>query len=218
MFRLTLSMLFLLSLTLVVAAGCSTTRTTNTARTGMEQLLISNAVDQNLDNAAFPDVQGRKVFVNDKYLDAVDKGYILGSIRQKVLSRGGQLVDAKDGSDVTIEVFSGGVGTDNTERYVGMPGLAVPGMPIELPEVRLYEKTSQFGTAKLGVVAYDTNNGQLMYDNGKSLARADDTRWSVLGIGPFEEGSVRSEVRRGSTPPTAFERLANQAGDEIRFR
>lgn len=194
---------------LLPAIGCTTTRTTDTARTGLEQLLISNAVDQTLSKTALPPVNARKVFVDDKYLDSVDKGYIVGSIRQKLLSNGAMLVDAKENSEVTVEVFSGGVGTDNVESYLGVPGLTVPGMPVEIPEVRLYEKKSQFGTAKLGVIAYATTSGELLYDSGKALARADDSKWSVMGIGPFQEGSVRREVNRntGSTDLTA--RVAN---------
>ncbi len=198
-------------------SGCTTTRTTDTARTGMEQLLISNAIDQTLDKVALPQVAGRKVFVDDKYLEAVDKGYILGSMRQKLMSAGAQVVDAKEGSDMTLEIFSGGVGTDNVESYVGVPGLTVPGMPVEIPEVRVYEKKSQFGTAKLGMVAYATTTGDLLYDNGRTLARADDSNWSVMGIGPFQEGSVREEVMRNTGGTDFTARVAN-AADDLKFR
>lgn len=190
-------------------AGCTTTRTTDTARTGMEQLLISNAVDQTLNKVALPPVTGRKVFVEEKYLEAVDKGYIVGSLRQRLMANGAHVVDAKEGSDLTLEVFSGGVGTDNVESYVGIPGLTVPGLPVEIPEVRVYEKKSQFGTAKLGMVAYATTTGDLLYDSGKSLARADDSRWSVMGIGPFQEGSVREEVNRNTSATDFTARVAN---------
>jgi hypothetical protein len=198
-------------------SGCTTTRTTDTARTGMEQLLISNAIDQTLDKVALPQVAGRKVFVDDKYLEAVDKGYILGSLRQKLMSAGAHVVDAKEGSDLTMEIFSGGVGTDNVESYLGVPGLTVPGMPVEIPEVRVYEKKSQFGTAKLGMVAYATTTGDLLYDNGKTLARADDSNWSVMGIGPFQEGSVREEVNRNTGATDFTARVAN-AADDLKFR
>ena len=197
--------------------GCTTTRTTDTARTGIEQLLISNAVDQTMNKVVLPPVDGRKVFVDDKYLEAVDKGYILGSLRQKLMANGAQLVDAKEGSDMTMEVFSGGVGTDNVESYVGVPGLTVPGLPVELPEVRVYEKKSQFGTAKIGMVAYATSTGEMLYDSGKALARADDSKWSIMGVGPFQEGTVREEVNR-STGATDFTARVANAVDDVRIR
>ena len=201
----------------VLLTGCTTTRTTDTARTGLEQLLISNAVDQTLNKVALPPVTGRKVYVEEKYLEAVDKGYIVGSLRQRLMSSGAQIVDAKEGSDITLEVFSGGVGTDNVNSFVGSPGLTVPGLPIELPEIRLYEKSSQYGTAKLGLVAYATTSGEMLYDSGRSLARADDSRWSICGIGPFQEGTVREEVNRNTGATDFTARVAN-AADSLKFR
>ena len=196
-------------ITATLFTGCTTTRTTDTARTGMEQLLISDAVDQTLNKVTLPPVTGRKVFVEEKYLEAVDKGYIIGSLRQRLMANGAQVVDTKEGSDLTLEIFSGGVGTDNVESFVGVPGLTVPGLPVEIPEIRVYEKKSQFGTAKLGLVAYATTTGDLLYDSGKSLARADDSRWSVMGVGPFQEGSVREEVNRNTGATDFTARVAN---------
>ena len=192
----------------IVFVGCSTTRTTDTARTGMEQLLISNAVDQTIAKTALPDVAGQKVFLEEKYLDSIDKGYIVGSMRNKLLNAGALLVDKKEDSDITLEVCSGGVGTDNVESFIGVPGLTVPGLPVELPEVRLYEKKSQFGTAKLNVVAYDTPTGQTVYTGSGTLARADDSNWTVLGLGPFQNGSVRSEVNRNTSDTDLTARVA----------
>ena len=177
----------------------------------MEQLLISNAVDQTLNKVALPPVTGRKVFVEEKYLEAVDKGYIIGSLRQRLMANGAQVVDAKEGSDLTLEIFSGAVGTDDVETYAGIPGLTVPGLPVEIPEVRVYEKSSQYGTAKLGLVAYATTTGEMLYNSGKSLARADDSRWSVMGIGPFQEGTVREEVNRNTSATDFTARVANAA-------
>ena len=175
----------------------------------MEQLLISNAVDQTMSKTMLPDVGGKTVFLEEKYLDSVDKGYIVGSMRRKLLNSGAMLVDKKEDSQITIEVCSGGVGTDNVESFVGMPGLTVPGLPVELPEIRLYEKKSQFGTAKLSVVAYDTPTGQMVYDGSGTLARADDSNWTILGLGPFQEGSVRNEVNRNTGDTDFTARMAN---------
>ena len=197
-------------LAVAVLAGCTTTRTSDTARTGLEQLLISNAVDQTLSKTALPPVDGRKVFIEEKYIEgAVDKGYVVAKMRQRLLNSGAMLVDKKEDSEITMELSSGGIGTDSVSSFVGVPGLTVPGLPVELPEIRVYEKSSQYGTAKIGVVAYATGNGQLIYDAGTPLARADDSNWSVFGIGPFQEGTVRQEVltQTGDTDFTA--RFAN---------
>ena len=203
----------------VVITGCSTSRTSDTARTGLEQLLISNAIDQTLAKAAMPNVSGQKVFLDDQYLDCVDKGYVVASIRHRLLDQGALLVDAKENSDMTIEIRSGAIGTDDVSSFVGIPAVSVPGiMPIELPEVRVWERKRQFGTAKIGMVAYDSEQGNLVFDSGRPLARADDSRWSVLGVGPFQSGSVPREVRMATGQSGFAAQVAEQTGDQINRR
>jgi len=157
-------------------------------------MLISNAIDQAISGNQFAALNERNVFVEEKYLECTDKPYVLGTIRHRVLDAGGKLVEARDAADVVMEVRSGGIGTDNTDRYVGVPGLAIPGVPLEIPEVRLWEKNSQFGTAKIAVTCFDTTNGQQIASTGNRLARSDNSRWSVLGFSTGDTGSVTREL------------------------
>ncbi len=198
--RLVLSFFVASGVAATLLSGCATTRTSDTSRTGMEQLLLSDAVDKTLDRMPMPPVEGKKVFVDTQFLDCVDKGYVVGSLRQRLLSGGAALVDKKEDSEMTFEICSGGVGTDNNNSYLGMPGIALPGpMPISLPEVRLYDKSRQAGTAKISLVAYDSASGKLVYDSGNALALSVDNRWSFLGVGPYLEGDVRNQVRSASS-------------------
>jgi hypothetical protein len=165
----------------------------------MEQLLLSNAVDQALEKTPLPPVDGQKVYLEEKYLDCVDKGYLIASVREKLLQAGAMLVGKPEDSVVTIELRCGGIGTDNVDKFLGTPTVAIPGpLPLQLPEVRLYEKTSQFGTAKIALVAYQTATGKMLFDSGRQLARGDDSRWSMMGIGPFQTGTVRQEVNQAT--------------------
>ena len=56
---------------MLISVGCSSRKRSDTARTGREQLLISNAVDQSLSKCDFSAFQGAKVFVEDKYLESI---------------------------------------------------------------------------------------------------------------------------------------------------
>lgn len=195
------------SFAVLMACGCTTTRTSNTARTGMEQLLISNAVDQALEKYDFRTLQGRKVFIDEKYLDSVDKGYLVSSIRERILYNGGQLCSKAEDSEITLEIRSGGVGTDNLETFVGIPKTSVPGVvPIEIPDIKFWNRTSQMGTAKIGILAYETKAGTVYQHGGQALARSDDTKWFLLGVGPFQSGTVKNEVQTGASNPTALAR------------
>ncbi len=180
----------------VACAGCASGKSSNTARTGMEQLLISNAVDQSLDKVNFTPFAGRKVFVDEKYLECVDKNYVAASLRHRLLRAGAALVPTADAADVVIEPRSGGVGTDTKDVFVGIPEITLPGM-LTLPEIRLLTRSSQTGTAKIGIVAIDQSTNTALGDGGYSLARADDNNWFVFGMGPYQNGSVKEEVTRG---------------------
>ena len=188
--RARFNVMWMCGIVAVAITGCATTTTSNTARTGNEQLLISSAIDRAMSNVRFNDFAEYKVFIDDKYLDGVDKGYLLGEIRHKVLQGGGRLAAKPEEADIVLEPRSGGIGTDSEESYIGIPALGMPGLPIELPEVKFAQRSTQLGTAKIGLVAYDAKTGQSLGRGGKAtaLSHANDTY--VLGIGPFRSGSV----------------------------
>jgi hypothetical protein len=206
----------------LLATGCANMKKSDTARTGKEQLLISNAVDQSLSKINFEPFSGRNVFIEDKYLDCVDKGYVSSSIRHRVARAGGTIVAKVDDADIYLEPRSGGVGTDNADRYLGIPEIVLPGM-LTLPEVKLISKSNQTAVAKIGMAAYDAKSMRLLGEGGNSLAQSTDNNWFVLGAGPYQEGSVKREVARSTswTPqhgqrelPTyiAFDSPAGQPG------
>ncbi len=171
----------------------------HTSRTGIEQMLVSNAVDQALDRTDFRAFEGRNVFVDDKYLECVDKGYVLGSIRHRAMRAGVNLVAKAEEADVIIEPRSGAVGTDSKDTFIGMPSLSVPGpLPVSIPEIRLISRTSQSATAKIGLVAYDAKTKEVLGEGGVALAKSDDNNWFVMGAGPYQNGSVRREMSRGT--------------------
>jgi hypothetical protein len=182
--------------TAVVVTGCASTTTSNTARTGTEQMLISAAIDRAMSTVEFSDFSGYKVFIDDKYLEAVDKGYLVGSIRHEVLQAGGLLAPAADAADLVLEIRSGGIGTDRQETFIGIPAIGIPGLPIELPEVKLAARSTQMGTAKLGLVCYDAKTGQAVGMGGKSSALTHNNDTFVMGIGPFRSGSVLDQRER----------------------
>jgi hypothetical protein len=170
----------------------------DTARTGREQLLISNAVDQSLSKCDFSSFHGTKVFVEDKYLDSVDKGYVLGSVRHRLMLNGATLAPKAEEADVVLELRSGGIGTDNADSYVGIPQIVLPGL-LTLPEVHFWERSKQSALAKIGIVAYDARNLEMLGAGGVTASMSDDTNMFFMGVGPYQYGTARSEMDR-TTP------------------
>lgn len=186
-------------------AGCTSTKTTNTARTGMEQLLIANAVDTSLSKIDFRPFAGHKVFLDSQYVDCVDKNYLVGSVRHQLVASGAQLMEAREEADVVLELRAGAVGTDTSESFLGVPEIALPGL-VTLPEVRFLTRNNQSGVAKIGLVAIDANSGVALGSGGNSLAQSQDNNWYLMGIGPIQSGTVREEVDRSTTGSSAYVR------------
>lgn len=189
----------------LILSGCTTAKRSNTARTAVEQLLISNAIDQSLDKVNFTPFGGHLVYVEEKYVDSVDKAYLVGSLRHRLLAAGASLADKPEDAEITVELRSGGIGTDTAESFLGTPEIALPGM-LTIPEVRLLTKTSQSGTAKIGLVAIDNKTKQVLGQGGMALSQSDDNNWFVMGVGPFQDGTVKSEVKSSTTGPAALRR------------
>jgi hypothetical protein len=180
---------------LALAGGCATTKNSDTARTGIEQLLISNATDQALDKVNYEPIRNAKVFVETKYLDCTDKNYIIVALHQRLLRNGSTLVDKPEDAQVILEIGSGGVGTDRQEFFVGVPAIPLPPpSPIALPRMELFTRTKAMGTAKLTIVAYDAKTRQPVVDSGQTLARSDYRQWNMLGAGPVASGRIPSEL------------------------
>jgi hypothetical protein len=176
-------------------AGCATIKRSDTARTGLEQLLISSAIDRALGGIDWSPIRGAAVFVETKYLDCVDKNYVIVAVHQRLLANGCTLVEKAEDSAVTIELGSGAVGTDHLESYLGVPEISLPASQIALPKLAIFTRDKSNGTAKLAVIAYDTKTRLPVINAGATLARSDHSDWSVLGLGPVVSGSVPTELK-----------------------
>ncbi len=179
----------------LLVTGCATQKESHTARTGVEQLLVSSAVDQSLDRIDLTPLRKHKVFLETKYLDCVDKNYIIVALHQRLLRAGTTMVDKAEDAQVIVEVGSGAVGTDGQELFVGIPEIPLPPpSPIAIPRLSLFTRSKLNGTAKLLVVAYEAKTRNPVLIGAPSLARSDQNTWNVLGSGTVRTGSVPAEI------------------------
>ena len=181
---------------IVLASGCGSTRMTNTARTGTEQLLLTNSWDQALRQVDFRPLIGVPVFLETSYLEVVDKGWVISSLRQAMLAQGVLLRETKEDAQWIVEARTGAYGTDDSQLLVGVPQMnvpmTIPGVPAgAVPEIPLLKKSDQHAVTKLALFAYDRSSGQLVWNSGTVLGTADDKNVHIGGLGPFQSGSIR---------------------------
>ncbi len=188
--KLTLNLMFAL---LALCSGCASVKESDTARTGIEQLLISSAVDDTLNKINYAPLAGANVFLKTDLLDCVDKNYVIVGLHSRLLANGCKLASSAEESDVVLEVASGGVGTDRTDLTVGTPEVPL-GLMGSVPKLTVFERKRAMGTAKLIVVATDTKTKQTVINNGFALARSDHQFWSALGSGPVMSGTVVQQL------------------------
>jgi hypothetical protein len=185
----------LLAASCLSAGGCATIKESDTARTGVEQLLISTAVDRALDKVDLRPIANGKVYVEEKYLDCTDKNYVLIALHQRLLQQNCTLVAKAEDSDVTLEIGSGGVGTDRHDLFMGIPQIPLPPpSPISVPKMTVYERNKAMGTAKLAIVAYDTKSRASVINSAQTLARTDYKNYTLLGTPGLESGSVEQQL------------------------
>lgn len=181
--------------TIAVAAGCGTTRWSDTARTATEQLIISTAVDRAIDNIDFRPLASKYVYLDPQYLDCVDKNYVVSTLRQHMLAEGCVLTPDAASADYVVEARSGAVGTEHHDVLIGIPAISVPsagvaGVPSAIPEIPFAKTTAQKGIAKISCFAYNRETGQAVWQSGTFpvIATAKDS-W-FLGTGPFQRGTI----------------------------
>ena len=171
----------------------------DTARTGIEQLLISSAADRALDKVDLAPIANAKVFLETKYLDCVDKNYIIVAMHQRLMQQNCTLVEKAEEANVIVEVGSGGVGTDRHELFVGIPEIPLaPPSPIAIPKLALFTRTKAMGTAKLTVVAYDATTKHAVINSGFAIARSDHKNWNVMGAGGVQGGTLSTEIAQAT--------------------
>jgi hypothetical protein len=150
----------------LIAASCTTEKTSNPARTATEELLISTAADRAAAQLALPIPKGAKVFIDATNFDGTDSKYAIGAIREAVLRRGAAMTDDKKTAQTIIEIRSGALSTDEKTFLIGIPSFNIPipfaSAPVAFPQIALYGTDDQKGVAKFAMFGYDAKTGALV--------------------------------------------------------
>ncbi len=181
----------------VLAAGCGTTRWSDTARTGTEQMLLSDAIDRAVSNFDLRALAGKEIYFDTSYLKpSPDADYLIGSLRQHALASGCILRTKAEEANYVVEIRSGSLGTDHHDLLFGVPATTIPastftaGVSAQIPELPLMKRTEQRAVAKIALFAYNRETGRPVWQSGTVPVESAARAFWVLGAGPFRHGHI----------------------------
>lgn len=197
------------ALALVAAlSGCVkvTSRSTNSARTGTEQLLMTGATDRAIGSIDFGPLAGHSVFVSPPSA-ATDADWINFSLRREMARQGVLLAEDKEKAQLVVESAIGAYGTDEVDKSVSLPSTFAGGMfPVPLPvgsanshassssnDSGFYRRQRQNSVVKLALFAYDAKTRQMIWDSNTIIGQGDLDR-KYLGTSNFSRKTSEPEL------------------------
>ncbi len=184
-----------LAIGLASVVGCGTVKTTGTARSGTEQLLLTHAWDAALQKVDFRPLTGVPVYLDTTNVTSIDQGWVVSSIRQAMLSQGVLLRAKPEQAQWVVEARVGAYGTNDKSWLLGISQTTIPptvtGIPSgTIPEIPLIKRSDQQAVAKLALFAYDRGSGQYVWSSGSMLATASAKDVFIGGLGPIHQDSI----------------------------
>lgn len=191
-----------LFITLILLFGCTgEIRSTTTARTATEMLLLTTAADRATRSYEIElQLQGKKVFFEDSFFDSIDKSYIVSNMRDHLSKNLVILVDKKEDSEYVVELRNGSLGLYDSNFNVGMPelplilgfgGQEVP--PFVTPEVSLFKRKTQQGWCKLKLWVFETKTGKYVSHPPTLWGNSYCDHITIFGIGPININDIYPE-------------------------
>ena len=173
------------------AAGCvNKQRMTEPIRTVGEQLLLSTSIDRalsELDLEAIGRLKGFNVYLSTVYLQTLDQEYLIGSLRDLLLSSGVLVVDDIAQAEMIVEIRSGANSLDSAAVTAGIAeDQALPnpvtGAPVALPELAFFKKQNIVSLTKVALVAYHADSREHVFSSGTLLGGAYERHYQFLGL------------------------------------
>ena len=171
--------------TAVLFGGCSDPLISNTARTAVEQFLLSDCIEQATDQMKFSSYRGKKAFMDYAYLaPQVDKAVVQGMVERRLAECGVVVVADKKAADIIIQVVCPVLATDQSKFLIGTPSLPIPvpdtSVQIVIPEIPLFLKLTRKGFGQFSVNILKAADATPIEIQKGINTRAEFVNWALL--------------------------------------
>ena len=174
----------------ILITGCTAPWVTNTARSGIEQYLLSIAIERMTEHAGLERYKGKKIFFDYSYLATqTDKEYVKGRLEMVVSKYNCLIVDKQEKADIMIQPLCGVLGTDHDTFLIGTPPLPIPvpycDINIVIPEIPIFKIYNRRAYGRMAFNVFDAKTRNCIdtipYINSSSYYK----NWVILLI-PFK--------------------------------
>ena len=202
-----LAQLCFVAIAVFATSGCGTT----TQKLATEQLLISDAVDQAVNQIDFGFLANQDVFLDTTFIKSVkgvgfaNTDYIVSALRAQLATAGCRVHDDRNAARIIVEPRIGALGTDGHEVTYGIPqtgslttaAAALTNAPVvpSIPEIAFGKSDKQLGIAKIMLFAYDRESKVAVWQSGLQQSESTCTNTWVMGAGPIQRGSIYDGFR-----------------------
>lgn len=175
--------------------GCSDPMSSNTARTSVEQFLLSDVIEQATDQMKFSAYKGKKAVMDYNYLaPQVDKPVVQGMVERRLAECGVIVVADKKDADIVVQLICPVLATDMSKFLVGTPSLPVPvpdtSVQIVIPEIPLFLKLTRSAHGHFSVNILNAKDASPIEVQKGIRTKAYFINWAVMLI-PWESYNMK---------------------------
>jgi hypothetical protein len=162
---------FIIGILLTLSSCTHTYQFTYTKKSGIEQLLVTKAVDEAIQRMTV-DIKGSKVFVDASCLMRDEQSYIKKAFEHWFLNGGVSIAEYSWDADYIVSVLVRVAGTDGDQFFLGVPSIPIPlATNISTPALTIFSGMIQEGRVEMEVMIYSAKEGlkeKIPSLNGKS--------------------------------------------------
>lgn len=166
-----------------LAAGCGATRQSTTARTAVEQALLTRTTRESVDGMKVPEVSGKSFAVKAEGFDTPEKHFALSSMTELLLRSDGRLAQGETVPDLDIEPRVDCSQIDDGSFFIGIPAIPVP-LPgvgtIQTPELALFKRETQKARTRFSMYGVERKDGSLAFTEQSPWSTRYYARWKLF--------------------------------------
>lgn len=181
--------LILIILPIALTAGCSTAhKPTQSQRSAIEQLLISEAIMRSLPADSTPSLpipKGASVVLDASVIDTSAVPSSNKFLVEKILAgwfgqQGYAIQKNEDKASYRVNIVTTTLGTELGDSFFGMPPVNSVLIPFSLPELALYKNQYQTGYVKFYMDVFELPAGKLVHSSPFYVAETYYNDYTVL--------------------------------------